>query len=108
MVWRVWEILPRILSFIPAKVYLLAALEVLYLQAEVPDQVEVNEGNWGDGQLLAGEHGEGPALDGKDVFFHLGGVLLTGGYKYLGRLLCRDLHFYFDFDSVFLTLILKL
>ena len=57
----------------------LAALEVLYLQAEVPDQVEVNEGNWGDGQLLAGKHGEGPALDGKDVFFHLGGVLLTGG-----------------------------
>ena len=30
----------------------LGALEVLYLQAQVPDQVVVDEGHWGDRQLL--------------------------------------------------------
>ena len=30
----------------------LGALEVLHLQAQVPDQVVVNEGHWGDRQLL--------------------------------------------------------
>ena len=30
----------------------LGALEVVHLQAQVPDQVVVNEGDWGDRQLL--------------------------------------------------------
>ena len=30
----------------------LGALEVVHLQSQVPDQVVVNEGHWGDRQLL--------------------------------------------------------
>ena len=54
------------------------ALEVLHLQSQVPDQVEVDEGDWGYRQLLGVEHGEGPPLDGEDVHLHVGGVVLAG------------------------------
>ena len=63
----------------------LGALEVLHLQAQVPDQVVVNEGHWGDRQLLGGQHGEGPPLDGEDVLLHLWGVVLAGRGEHLGR-----------------------
>ena len=48
----------------------LGALEVVHLQTQVPDQVVVNEGHWGDRQLLGVEHSKGPALDGKDELLH--------------------------------------
>ena len=54
------------------------ALEVLYLQSQVPDQVEVNEGHWGDRQLLCREHCKWPALDSEDKFFHVWRVVLAG------------------------------
>ena len=37
---------------LPPSEGVLGALEVVHLQAQVPDQVEVNEGHWGDRQLL--------------------------------------------------------
>ena len=36
---------------LPASDGVLGALEVVHLQAQVPDQVEVDEGHWGDRQL---------------------------------------------------------
>ena len=36
---------------LPAPEGVLGALEVVHLQAQVPDQVEVDEGHWGDRQL---------------------------------------------------------
>ena len=61
------------------------ALEVVHLQAQVPDQVVVHEGHWGDRQLLRGEHGEWPAPDGEDVLSHVGRVVLTGRGENFGR-----------------------
>ena len=61
------------------------ALEVVHLQAQVPDQVEVDEGDWGDRQLLGGEHGERPPLDGEDVLLHVRGVVLAGSGEHFGR-----------------------
>ena len=63
----------------------LGALEVVHLQSQVPDQVVVDEGDWGHRQLLGVEHGEGPPLDGEDVLLHLGGVVLAGSREGLGR-----------------------
>ena len=61
----------------------LGALEVVHLQSQVPDQVIVDEGDWGGRQLLRTEHGEGPPLDGEDVLLHLGGVVLVGRGEHL-------------------------
>ena len=38
-------------SELPASNGVLGGLEVVHLQAQVPDQVEVDEGHWGDRQL---------------------------------------------------------
>ena len=70
---------------LPATDGVLGALEVVHLQAQVPDQVEVNEGHWGDPQLLGGQHGEWPPLDGEDVLLHVRGVVLTGSGENLAR-----------------------
>ena len=70
---------------LPASEGVLGALEVVHLQAQVPDQVEVNEGHWGNRQLLGGQHGEWPPLDGEDVLLHLGGVVLADSREGLGR-----------------------
>ena len=63
---------------LPASEGVLGALEVVHLQAQVPDQVEVNEGHWGDRQLLCREHCKWPALDSEDKFFHVWRVVLAG------------------------------
>ena len=64
----------------------LGALEVVHLQSQVSDQVVVHERDWRDRQLLGGEHGEGPPLDGEDVLLHVRGVVLTGRRELLGRI----------------------
>ena len=68
---------------LPPSEGVLGALEVVHLQSQVPDQVVVDEGDWGGRQLLRAEHGEGPPLDGEDVLLHLGGVVLTGRGEHL-------------------------
>ena len=89
----------------------LGALEVVHLQAQVPDQVEVDEGHWGDRQLWCWEHCKWPALDSEDKFFHIWRVVLAGRLTFSRFwLLHGDFHFslrFFFFDSVLLALILK-
>jgi len=62
-----------------SRIVKLATLKVGHLEAEVPDQIVVNEVGDGCGKVVGDEGGKGPPFTGKNVFLLSVAVLVAGG-----------------------------